>query len=62
MVVCDFNFHIDDHKNSCAGKFMELLQTFDSAQHVEQPTHKGNHILDLIISRSEDDIVRDTFR
>ena len=40
MVVCDFNFHIDDHKNSCAGKFMESLQTFDYAQHVEQPTHK----------------------
>ena len=62
MVVCDFNFHIDDHKISCAGKFMELPQTFDYALHVEQPTHKGNHILDLIISRSEDNIVRDTFR
>ena len=36
---------------------MELLQTFDSAQHVEQPTHKENHILDLIITRSEDNIV-----
>ena len=57
IVVCDFNFHIDDHKNSCAGNFMELLQTFDSAQHVEQPTHKENHILDLIITRSEDNIV-----
>ena len=57
MVVGDFNFHMDDHNNTYAGKFMELLQTFDYAQYVEQPTHKGNHILDLIITRSEDNIV-----
>ena len=60
MIVGDFNFHIDDHSNSCAVKFMELLQTFDYTQHVKQPTHKGNHILDLIITRSEDNIIHRT--
>ena len=49
--------HRDDHTNASAVKFMELLQTFDHTQHVKQPTHKGNHILDLIITRSEDSIV-----
>ena len=39
---------------------MELLRTFDYAQHVKQPTHKGNHILDLIITRSEDNIIHRT--
>ena len=29
MVVGDFNFHMDDHNNTYAGKFMELQQTFD---------------------------------
>ena len=58
MIVGDFNFHIDDHTNASAIKFMEPSQTLDHTQHVKQPTHKGNHILDLIITRSEDSIVR----
>ena len=60
MIVSDFNFHIDDHSNSCVVKFMELRQTFDYTQRVKQPTHKGNHILDLIITRSEDNIIQRT--
>ena len=36
---------------------MQLLQTFDYVQHVKEATHKDNHILDLIISRSDDHIV-----
>ena len=43
MEVGDFNFHIDDHNNTCAGRFMDLLQTFDYAQHVEQPTQRKPH-------------------
>ena len=38
MIVGDFNFHIDDHTNASAVKFMELLQTFDHTQRVKQTT------------------------
>ena len=57
MVVGDFNFHVDDQNNISAGKLLQLLQTFDYVQHVKEATHKDNHILDLIISRSDDHIV-----
>ena len=38
-------------------KLLQLLHTFDYIQHVKEATHKDNHILDLIISRSDDHIV-----
>ena len=57
MVVGDFNFHVDDQNNISAGKLLQLLQTFDYVQQVKEATHKDNHILDLIISRSDDHIV-----
>ena len=44
MIVGYFNFHIDDHTNVSAAKFMELLKSFDHTQHVKQPTPRGNHI------------------
>ena len=56
-VVGDFNFHVDDQNITSAGKLLQLLHTFDYVKHVKQATHKGNHILDLIISRSDDHIV-----
>ena len=51
-----------NHNNicTCAATCMEILKTFDYTQHVKQPTHKGIHILDLIIARSKDNIVRHT--
>ena len=57
MIVGHFNFHVDDQNNISAGKLLQLLQTFDYVQHVKEATHKDNHILDLIISRSDDHIV-----
>ena len=36
---------------------MGLLETFSLSQHVSGPTHLSGHTLDLIITRSSDDIV-----
>ena len=58
MIVGDFNFHIDNHTYASAVKFIELLQTFDHTQRVKQTTRVGSHILDFIITKSEDSIVR----
>ena len=38
---------------------MDLLESMDMVQHVRTPTHKDGHILDLIISRSTDQSLRD---
>ena len=56
LVSGDFNFHLDDPSDADARKFMELIDTFGLLQHITTPTHVSGHILDLIISRSSNDI------
>ena len=38
-------------------QFTELLETFSLVQHVRQATHEKGHTIDLIITRSSDQIV-----
>ena len=57
LIVGDFNFHLDDSNNTDATKLHNLLKSFNLKQHVATPTHSRGHILDLIITRSEDDLV-----
>ena len=56
LVTGDFNFHLDDDSDADAKKFMELLDTFGLQQHVITPTHMSGHLLDLVISRTSNDI------
>ena len=53
----DFNFHLDDSNNTDATKLHNLLESFNLKQHVATPIHSRRHTLDLIITRSEDDLV-----
>ena len=57
LIVGDFNFHLDDSNNTDATKLHNLLESFNLKQHVATPTHSRGHTLDLIITRSEDDLV-----
>ena len=52
----DFNLHLDDPLDIDAKKFNELLETFGLTQHVTGATHSSGHTLDLLISRSTNDI------
>ena len=52
----DFNFHLHDLLDHDAMKFTELLETFGLENHVSFPTHINGHWLDLIITRSTNDI------
>ena len=56
LITGDFNFHLDDSLNNDSHKFNELLETFGLLQHVKGPTHTSGHTLDLLISRSTNDI------
>ena len=56
LVSGDFNFHLDDPGDADARKVMELMDTFGLLQHITTPMHVSGHILDLIISRSSNDI------
>ena len=57
VISGDFNLHLDDLRDNDTKKFMDLLETFSLSQHVSGPTHLSGHTLDLIITRSSDDIV-----
>ena len=37
----------------------DLLSPYDLEQHVQSPTHKAGHILDLMITRSSENIISD---
>ena len=59
VILGDFNFHIDDSSNVHASEFLELLDVFNLTQHVDKPTHKHGHILDLIITDQGEDLIKD---
>ena len=44
---------MDNSFNPLAHKLSELLETFDAVQYVNEPTHDGNHILDLVIGKPD---------
>lgn len=53
----DFNIHYDNDSNNETAIFKSLLDSLGLQQHVSTPTHDKGHILDLIITRSDDDMV-----
>ena len=57
LIVGDFNIHLNkpDQRNVC--KFLDILESFDLKQHVQEATHKLGNTIDLVISRNRDNIV-----
>ena len=58
LIAGDFNFHMDSPVDSDAKQFKEFLCSLDLKQHVCHPTHRCGHMLDFILSRSIDNLVR----
>ena len=56
LITGDFNFHVECQSDNDAKCFAEILQTYGLHQHVLVPTHESGHTLDLIITRSNNDI------
>ena len=57
LLICgDFNYHVNDDKDYNANCFMDLLDCFNlTILDSVSPTHKSNHVLDLIITRSDEE-------
>ena len=53
-ILGDFNFHIDAPQNFNTRKFMHLLDMHGLVQLTSAPTHRGGHILDLVIVRADE--------
>lgn len=60
LITRDFNIHVDDLQVSDARKFLERLEALGLEQHVNQPTHRDGHILDLTITRMSESLVTST--
>ena len=58
MVIGDFNFHFDKQDDSYANKLRDVLFSLNCNQHVHVPTHIHGHMLDLLITRSEEAVVQ----
>ena len=56
--VGDFNFHYENKVNRDSGKYHDLLYSLNLDQHVQEPTHEKGHMLDLVIARSNENIIR----
>ena len=52
VILGDFNVHYGDNRTCNTWNFTELLQEADFRQHVREPTHIGDHTLDLFITRN----------
>jgi len=52
-------FSGDDNQDYYANQFLDLLQTFSLKQYIDKPTHKDGHTLDLVITKSDSNLVSD---
>lgn len=57
LLAGDFNVHVDVDGDREAIGFHDILDLYDLQQHVRGATHSGNHTLDLLISRRDEDLV-----
>ena len=57
LIVGDFNIHVDT-VNSLSDSFTNILDANGLKQHVDQPTHRKGHTLDLVITRDTSRLLR----
>ena len=58
-IICgDFNLHVEDSENQHARQFIDILDSFGLKQHVMDATHIHGHTLDLVITKSNDSILK----
>lgn len=53
MITGDFNIHVDDANSTDAGKLSDILAGHSLLQHINSPTHRLGHTLDLFITRDD---------
>jgi hypothetical protein len=58
LIVGDFNFHLEVASNASARRFLSIIDDFGLEQHVNGATHDHGHLLDLVISRSGENLIR----
>ncbi|XP_070212567.1 uncharacterized protein [Littorina saxatilis] len=60
LIVGDFNYHFDTPSHFYTSKVLDVLNMFDLCQSVSEPTHVRGHIVDWVVFREEDGLVKST--
>ena len=58
MIVGDMNIHYDQPQNPMTAKMVELLDSFNIDQMIDKPTHNRGHIIDWVLHRPDDCLVK----
>ena len=58
IILGDFSVHYGCPQNSTTARTIDLLFQFNLTQSVSKATHEKGHILDWLLHRSDDSIVR----
>lgn len=61
IVTGDFNIHMDNLADSYARSLMDVLSSVNLQQHVTEPTHQEGHILDLLITSSNSNVISSVY-
>ena len=57
LIVGNFNIHMDEADNPEKRGFSDMLSSYDLKQHVQTATHCSGHMLDLVITRGNSNLV-----
>ena len=52
LILGDINIHLDVPDDGMTVKFGTIMECFGMKQHINQPTHKAGHTLDILITKS----------
>ena len=58
LILGDFNIHWDCPHEPDTKHLMDILHSANMVQHVQEPTHRLGHIIDLVASRQDDPLVK----
>ena len=58
LIAGDFNIHVDDVANGDSEAFLSTFDSYGLSQHVLNTTHDKGDTLDLLSSRSDDNIIK----
>jgi len=58
LILGDFNIHWDCQRNADTKELVDILRSANLRQHVQERTHRHGHILDLVISCDDDNLIK----
>ena len=58
LIMGDFNFHFDTTTQLYTAKVLDIISSFGLCQSVSKPTHTRGHIVEWVVYREEDDLLK----